>query len=126
MPPFTFPDPSIQQIVVSPSGETWEYIDGAWEVTDHGDPSHTGGGHHDDDDHATAFAVKSLEDEVDQNEELLQAISTALFNAQAKIESLEDLDIQNALSALAQASQDIIELKSKVNSLELTSFLILE
>jgi hypothetical protein len=35
-------------------------------------------------------------------------------------------DKQDALTALAQAQQDIIELKSKVNTLELTSFLILE
>ncbi len=54
------------------------------------------------------------------------AISTTLFNLVNKVESLEDLDIQNALSALATAQADIIELKSKVSSLELTSFLILE
>ena len=35
-------------------------------------------------------------------------------------------DMDGALTALAQAQQDIIELKSKVSSLELTSFLILE
>ena len=81
---------------------------------------------HDDDDHQEAFASKSLEVEVNQNEEQLQAISTALFTAQGKIESLEGLDIQNALSALALAQQDLIELKSKVNALELTSFLIME
>ena len=42
------------------------------------------------------------------------------------IDNIEGLDLTNALSALALAQQDIIELKSKVESLELTSFLILE
>ena len=43
-----------------------------------------------------------------------------------EIEDLEGLDITSAISLLQTARQDIIELKSKVNSLELTSFLILE
>ena len=31
--PFQFPDPSVQSTVVHPvTGETWEYILGAWEV----------------------------------------------------------------------------------------------
>ena len=64
--------------------------------------------------------------EVDHNEEQLQAMSTAVFIAQSKINNLEGLDIQNALSALASALQDIIELKSKVSSLEQKVFLILE
>ena len=126
MAPFAFPDPNIQSTVIAPNGEVWEFIDGAWEVVDHGGSGSTSGDHHDDDDHADAFAVKSLEQEVDQNEEQLQAVSTALFNLQTKVDSLEDLDIQNALSALAIAQADIIELKSKVSALELTSFLILE
>ena len=116
---FQFPDPSVSTTYTAPNGENWVYIDGVWEIDDHVI------GPVDEHVHA-AYAARDLEEEVDQNEEQLQAISTALFNAQQKIESLEDLDIQNALSALAQASQDIIELKSKVSSLELTSFLILE
>lgn len=43
-----------------------------------------------------------------------------------EVESLQDLDVQSAISLLQIARQDIIELKSKVSSLELTSFLILE
>ena len=73
-----------------------------------------------------SLATTDLETEIDQNEEQLQALSTALLNAQDKIETLQGLDIEDALSALNQAQQDIIELKSKVNTLELTSFLILE
>lgn len=123
--PFQFPDPAIQTEVVHPvTGEHWHYIDGAWEVED--TSVQTYDGHHVAPHHAEAFAVKSIEDEVEQNEEQLQAISTTIFNLVNKVENIEDLDIQNALSVLAQASQDIIDLKSKVNTLELTSFLILE
>ena len=43
-----------------------------------------------------------------------------------ELEELQDLDVQSAISLLQIARQDIIELKSKVNSLELTQFLILE
>ena len=121
--PFQFPDPSVQSEVVHPvTGEHWHYVDGAWEVED----SDTTVVPHPDSHHADAFADKSIEEEVEQNEEQLQAATTVLLNLQTKVDNLEDLDIQNALSALAQASQDIIELKSKVSSLELTSFLILE
>ena len=119
--PFQFPDPTVQSTVVHPvTGETWEYILGAWEVVaSPSDEDH-------DEDHADAFAPRSLEDEVDQNEEQLQAATTMLMNLSTKVDNLEDLDIQNALSALAQATQDIIDLKSKVSALELTHFLILE
>ena len=67
-----------------------------------------------------------LADEIDQNEEQMQAMSTSLFNALTDIQQLKSLDITNALSELAQARQDIIELKSKVSSLEQKVFLILE
>ena len=71
-------------------------------------------------------AARSVESEVDQNEEQLQAVSTSVFNLINKVDELHELDLDTALSALAQARQDIIELKSKVNSLEHTLFLILE
>lgn len=123
--PFQFPDPNVQTEIVHPvTGEHWHYVNGAWEVED--SDVHNHDGHHADSHHADAFAVKSIESEVDQNEEQLQAVSTTLLNLVNKVDDLEDLDIQNALSALATATQDIIELKSKVSSLELTSFLILE
>ena len=123
--PFQFPDPSVQTEIVHPvTGEHWHYVNGAWEVED--SDLHTYDGHHADAHHADAFAPRSLEVEVDQNEEQLQAATTMLMNLSTKVDNLEDLDIQNALSALAQATQDIIDLKSKVSSLELTSFLILE
>ena len=123
--PFVFPDPNVQSEVVHPvTGEHWHYVNGAWEVED--SDVHAYDEHHADSHHADAFAVKAMEVEVDQNEEQLQAVSTTLLNLVNKVDDLEDLDIQNALSALAQASQDIIDLKSKVNALELTHFLILE
>ena len=111
---FQFPDPSVSTTYVGPNGETWVYVNGAWEVDDHV-PGPVAQHEH-----------PTLVEEVEENEEQLQAISTALFNLQTKVGDIEDLDIQNALSALATATQDIIDLKSKVSSLELTSFLILE
>ena len=54
------------------------------------------------------------------------AEQTALTTLEGEVDDLQDLDITNALSLLQIARQDIIELKSKVSSLELTSFLILE
>ena len=116
---FQFPNPAVATTYTAPNGETWVYVDGAWEVDDHlpGPVS----------EHMHAnYASVDLIEEVEENEEQLQAVSTALFNAQQKISNIEGLDIQNALSALAIAQQDIIDLKSKVNSLELTHFLILE
>ena len=42
------------------------------------------------------------------------------------VEDIQDLDVASAISLLQLARQDIIELKSKVSSLELTQFLTLE
>ena len=121
--PFQFPDPSIQTEVVHPgTGETWHYQGGIWEVQASSvEPSVLS-----TDTNPSTHNHTALENEIDQNEEQLQAISTTLFNLVTKVESLESLDITNALSALATAQADIIELKSKVNTLELTSFLIME
>ncbi len=66
------------------------------------------------------------DEEIEQNEELLEPVNSALVNLQSRLTEIETLDVQSAVSALAVAQQDIIELKSKVNALELTSFLILE
>ena len=64
--------------------------------------------------------------EIEQNEELLEPVNAALVNLSTRIASIETLDVASAVSALALAQQDIIDLKSKVNTLELTSFLIME
>jgi hypothetical protein len=78
-------------------------------------------------DHSHLYSLHTaLETEVDQNEEQLQAMVIALLSAQTKIETLQNLDISNALSELSQARQDIIELKSKVSSLEQQIVLNLE
>jgi len=116
---FQFPHPSVSTTYTAPNGETWVYVNGVWEVDDDVP------GPVDEHLHA-AYASRDLEEEVEENEEQLQAVSTALFSAQTKIEALQSLDIQNALSELSQARQDIIDLKSKVSALELTNFLILE
>ena len=56
----------------------------------------------------------------------LREVTSAFLNAQENLEDLTELGAENLLAALQVAQQDIIELKSKVSSLELTSFLILE
>ena len=96
--PFQFPDPSVTPITTLPNGEIWEYIDGAWQAR----PTQ-------DDDQQQ---IDALEDRVEINED--------------DIDDLQGLDITSALSLLQVARQDIIDLKSKVNTLELTSFLIME
>ena len=96
--PFQFPDPSVATTATLPNGEIWEYINGAWQAR----PTQ-------DDDQQQ---IDALDERITANEE--------------EIEDLESLDINNALSLLQTARQDIIELKSKVNTLELTQFLILE
>jgi hypothetical protein len=121
--PFQFPDPNVQTEVVHPvTGETWHYHEGAWEVED----SHPDAVIPSTHSHPATHAPYALSAEVDENEEQLQAVSTTLLNLVNKVDALETLDLDNALSALATAQADIIELKSKVNTLELTSFLIME
>ena len=70
--------------------------------------------------------IDSLEDATSIDRQLLVQLASRLTTAEGDIDAVEGLDLTNALSALALAQQDIIELKSKVSSLELTSFLILE
>ena len=124
--PFTFPDPSVSTTATLPSGEKWEYVDGVWQ------PVKTS---NDDQQQIDALETRVAEieianaeqdQEIEQNEELLEPVNSALVNLQARIDAIETLDVASAVSALAIAQQDIIELKSKVNALELTSFLILE
>ena len=124
--PFTFPDPSVTTKATLPNGEKWEYVDGVWvpESTASDDQQQI-------DELETRIAdVEETNEiqnaEIEQNEELLEPVNSALVNLQARIDAIETLDIDSAVSALAIAQQDIIELKSKVNALELTSFLILE
>ena len=96
--PFQFPDPSVSTTATLPNGEIWEYVNGAWQAR----PTQ-------DDDQQQ---IDALDDRVTINEE--------------DIEDLEGLDINSAISLLQTARQDIIELKSKVSTLELTSFLLME
>ena len=124
--PFQFPDPTVSTKATLPNGENWEYVNGVWQ------PVSTT-----NDDQEEIDALKArvgvIEDvndeqseEIEQNEELLEPVNSALINLSSRLSEIETLDVQSAVSALAIAQQDIIELKSKVSSLELTSFLILE
>ena len=96
--PFTFPDPSVSTKATLPSGEEWEYINGAWQP------------------------VPLIDDDQEQIDDLKERVAVN----EDDIDDLEGLDISSAISLLQLARQDIIELKSKVTSLELTQFLTLE
>ena len=124
--PFQFPDPSVSTKATLPNGEEWEYVNGAWQavrVTDNDQAQIDAL-----EQRVTAAEAVNLvqEEEIEQNEELLEPVNSALVNLSSRLSAIEGLDVQSAVSALALAQQDIIELKSKVESLELTSFLILE
>jgi len=117
--PFQFPDPSVSTTATLPNGEIWEYLNGAWQAR----PTQ-------DDDQQQIDAldtrVDTLEDEVDAEEVISVGLLSDINALQVRLSTIEGLDVQSAVSALAIAQQDIIDLKSKVNTLELTSFLILE
>ena len=123
---FTFPDPSVSTTATNPeTGITYEYADGMWS------PVSTDAEKVDLETLKQRVAsVESVNtaqsEEIEQNEELLEPVNSALVNLSSRLSEIETLDVQSAVSALAIAQQDIIELKSKVSSLELTSFLILE
>ena len=96
--PFQFPDPSVSTTATLPNGEIWEYINGAWQAR----PTQ------------------------DDDQQQIDALEVRVATNEDDIDDLEGLDINSAISLLQTARQDIIELKSKVNTLELTQFLILE
>ena len=111
---FTFPDPSVSTTATNPeTGITYEYADGMWT------PVAT-------DDIRQDAEIDSLQAGETLDRQLLQNLASRVGVNEDDIDAVEGLDLTNALSALAIAQQDIIELKSKVSSLELTSFLILE
>ena len=123
---FIFPDPSVSTTATNPeTGITYEYADGMWSpVSNDADKVDL------DELKERITSAETINDiqeaEIEQNEELLEPVNSALVNLKARLDAIETLDIDSAVSALAIAQQDIIELKSKVNSLELTSFLIME
>jgi len=124
--PFIFPDPSVQAEVTAPNGEVWRYIDGAWTVI---------AAINDDQEDIEALEVSDAKQDVEIaalksgetiDRTALINLSNRVASNETAIESVQSLELTNALSALVLAQQDIIDLKSKVNTLELTSFLIME
>ena len=124
--PFQFPDPSVSTKATLPNGEEWEYVDGVWQAVALID---------NDQQQIDALAaanvrqdaeITAVEGAADIDRQLLVQLASRLTAAEGDIDAVEGLDLTDALSALVIAQQDIIELKSKVNTLELTSFLILE
>ena len=96
--PFQFPDPAVSTTATLPNGEEWEYVNGEWRA-------------------------KSI---IDDDQQQIDDLDERVDVLEVEVDDLESLDITTALSLLSIARQDIIELKSKVSTLELTSFLILE
>jgi hypothetical protein len=123
---FTFPDPSVTTTATNPeTGITYEYADGMWTpVSD--DAEQTTVSQLIADDDRQDIELLALKDGETIDRQLLVQLSNRVGTNETDISSLEGLDLTNALSALAIAQADIIELKSKVSTLELTSFLILE
>jgi hypothetical protein len=111
---FTFPDPSVTTTATNPeTGVTYEYADGMWTPISA-------------DDIRQDAEIDALQAGETIDRQLLVNLANRVNINETDIDAFESLDLTNALSALAIAQQDIIELKSKVSSLELTSFLILE
>ena len=111
---FTFPDPSVSTTATNPeTGITYEYADGMWTPIP-------------EDDIRQDTEIDALQAGETVDRALLQNLAGRVDINEDDIDAVQGLDLTNALSALALAQQDIIELKSKVSSLELTSFLILE
>ena len=111
---FTFPDPSVSTTATNPeTGITYKYADGMWTPVAETDSRQD-------------TEIQALQTGESIDRQLLVQLASRVDVNEDDIDSFENLDLNNALSALAIAQQDIIELKSKVSSLELTSFLILE
>lgn len=124
--PFQFPDPSVSTKATLPNGEEWEYVNGAWQavrLTDN-DQQQIDALIASDEDQEVEITALQQGELVDR--QLLLNLAARLSTAEGDIENIEGLDLTNALSALALAQADIIELKSKVSSLESTSFLLME
>ena len=124
--PFQFPDPSVSTKATLPNGEEWEYVNGAWQAVPLTDNDQEQINQIQAANVRQDTEIDSLEGATSIDRQLLVQLASRLTAAEGDINAVESLDLTNALSALAIARQDIIELKSKVSSLELTSFLILE
>ena len=124
--PFQFPDPSVTTKATLPNGEEWEYVNGAWRAVALIDNDQEQIDDLKEVNERQDTEINNLEGSTTIDRQLLIQLASRLTTAEGDIDDVEGLDLTNALSALAIAQQDIIELKSKVNALELTSFLILE
>jgi len=124
--PFQFPDPAVSTTATLPNGELWEYYNGAWRAKPTQDDDQQQIDALDDRIDLIKVDIDGIEDDIGDDSGLTQPLGESIAALQARLVSIESLDVQSAVSALAVAQQDIIDLKSKVNTLELTSFLIME
>jgi hypothetical protein len=111
---FIFPDPNVSTTATNPeTGITYKYADGMWTPVS-------------DTENRQDTEISSLQSNETVDRLLLTNLASRIDSNEDDIDNLEGLDINSAISLLQTARQDIIELKSKVSTLELTSFLILE
>ena len=126
MPPFQFPDPSVSTTATLPNGEKWEYVSGAWRPVALQDDDQAQIDVLIAEDQQQDIEIAALKQGETLDRQILINLGIRAGTLEENVAALQGLDLNDALSALAIAQQDIIDLKSKVNTLELTSFLILE
>ena len=124
--PFQFPDPSVSTTATLPNGEKWEYVQGAWRPVALTDDDQAQIDVLIAEDNKQDVEIASLQQGETLDRQVLINLGIRASTLEEEVAALQGLDLNDALSALVVAQQDIIELKSKVSSLELTSFLILE
>jgi len=124
--PFQFPDPSVSTTATLPNGEKWEYVEGAWRPVALTDDDQAQIDVLIAEDNKQDVEIASLQQGETLDRQVLINLGIRASTLEEDVATLQGLDLNDALSALVVAQQDIIELKSKVSSLELTSFLILE
>ena len=96
---FTFPDPNVSTTATNPeTGVTYKYADGMWTPIA-------------EDDIRQDTEIDALQAGETLDRALLQNLASRVDVNEGDIDDVQGLDLTNALSALAIAQQDIIELK---------------
>jgi len=82
MSPFQLPDPNIQTTVVHPvTGETWEYINGVWEVAPpEDDHTHT---------ESDITDLHNIEGQLDALNTLVANMQITIIDLNSKVQALE-------------------------------------
>ena len=96
--PFQFPDPSVSTKATLPNGEEWEYVNGAWQAV-----ALTDNDQEQIDDIKEAnirqdTEIDNLEGATTIDRQLLVQLASRLTTAEGDIDTVEGLDLTNALS----------------------------